>query len=323
VSAPAAVALFPAFRPGVSALHSARAGVAAAFCAALALVFVVLEHPLIVGAGVAAVVVAAWGAGAAPELARAARLAVAVALLVVVVNPLLSSEGTTVLVRGPSLLGHPFDVTLEAVAYGAVAGLRLLGLILACALFSATVDPDDLLRSLRRVSPRSALTAALAVRLVPVLARDASRRSDAARSRVRPASRSGGRRSRARRSRARSSGRSRWPRRSRCGATGLPHALQGRGHGRAGGPDGAAHAPALAPRRARGRERGGDRGRRGRRCGGRSGFLRGIPAARARLGDRGDCARGDDRVLGRCAVRRRWGAARGRRPGSRGRGGPR
>jgi len=189
VSAPGAVALFPAFRPGASALHSARAGVGAAFCAALALVFVVFEHPLIVGAGVAAVVVAAWGAGAAPELARAARLAVAVALLVVVVNPLLSSDGTTVLVRGPSLLGHPFDVTLEAVAYGAVAGLRLVGLILACALFSATVDPDDLLRSLRRVSPRSALTAALAVRLVPVLARDASRRSEAARSRVRPARR--------------------------------------------------------------------------------------------------------------------------------------
>ena len=39
---------------------------------------------------------------------------------------------------------------------------------------SAAVDPDELLRMFRRVSYRSALTATLATRLVPVLARDAT-----------------------------------------------------------------------------------------------------------------------------------------------------
>src|SRR5206468_6690548 len=61
---------------------------------------------------------------------------------------------------------------------------------LAFALFSAAVDPDEVLRLFRRVSYRSALTAALATRLVPVLARDAARMSDAARCRpaaLRPA----------------------------------------------------------------------------------------------------------------------------------------
>ena len=38
---------------------------------------------------------------------------------------------------------------------------------------SAAVDPDELLKALRRISYRSALTASLATRLVPVLARDA------------------------------------------------------------------------------------------------------------------------------------------------------
>jgi energy-coupling factor transport system permease protein len=92
-------------------------------------------------------------------------------------------------VRGYTVLGHRFDVTLEAIVYGGVAGLRLLGLILVCALFSAAVDPDEVLRSLRRVSYRFALTTVLATRLVPVLARDASRRSEAARCRARPAPR--------------------------------------------------------------------------------------------------------------------------------------
>jgi energy-coupling factor transport system permease protein len=71
------------------------------------------------------------------------------------------------------------DVTLEAVVYGAVAALRVLVVVLAFALCSATVDPDDMLRGLRRVAPRSALTASLATRMVPLLARDAERLGEA------------------------------------------------------------------------------------------------------------------------------------------------
>jgi energy-coupling factor transport system permease protein len=72
-------------------------------------------------------------------------------------------------------------VTLEAVAYGAILGLRALAVTGAAALLAAAVDPDDLLRALRRVSLRSGVTAALATRLVPVLARDARRLGDAQR----------------------------------------------------------------------------------------------------------------------------------------------
>jgi energy-coupling factor transport system permease protein len=65
----------------------------------------------------------------------------------------------------------------------------VLVLITAFGLFNAVVDPDELLRAVRRVSYRSALTASLATRLVPVLARDATRMSEAARCRARPAPR--------------------------------------------------------------------------------------------------------------------------------------
>ncbi len=88
--------------------------------------------------------------------------------------------------RGWEILGRRFDVTLEALAYGGAFGLRLFTLVMAFALFSAAVDPDELLKLMRRVSPRSALTVSLASRLVPVLARDASRLSDAARCRRTP-----------------------------------------------------------------------------------------------------------------------------------------
>ena len=59
--------------------------------------------------------------------------------------------------------------------------------MIACfALHSAAVDPDELLRAFRRLSFRSALTAALATRMVPVLARDARRFRDAQRCRPGP-----------------------------------------------------------------------------------------------------------------------------------------
>ena len=94
------------------------------------------------------------GARVGPELRRAARLAVPLALLVAAINPLVSREGLTLLAQGPAVpLYGTLDVTLEAVVFGAVAGLRVLVVVLAFALYSAAVDPDRVLRGLRRVAP--------------------------------------------------------------------------------------------------------------------------------------------------------------------------
>jgi energy-coupling factor transport system permease protein len=54
------------------------------------------------------------------------------------------------------------------------------------ALYTAAIDPDELLRLLRHVSFRSALTATLATRMVPLLIRDSRRLADAQRSRPGP-----------------------------------------------------------------------------------------------------------------------------------------
>ena len=183
------MSMIPTYRSRPSALHSARAGIGAALCGALALVALLHRHPLVLAGALAAVLVAAAGAGVGREVRRSLRLAVPLALLVTLVNPLVYAEGDTLLVRGGELLGRHFDITLEATAAGALAGLRVVVLIAAFGLLSAAVDPDELLRLFRRVSYRSALTATLATRLVPVLARDASRMGDAARCRPRPVGR--------------------------------------------------------------------------------------------------------------------------------------
>jgi energy-coupling factor transport system permease protein len=166
-------------------LHAARAAVAAAYACALVTAVLAFENPIALAAVGAAIVGAALLAGAGRLLARAALLGVPFALLIALINPLATDEGLTVWLR-LGVLG-PFgqvDITREGLTFGAILGLRALLVVLASsALLAATVDPDELLRGFRRISVRSALTAALAVRLVPVLGRDARRLADARRCR--------------------------------------------------------------------------------------------------------------------------------------------
>lgn len=168
-----------------SPLAAARPAVAAAFCLALAACAFILSQPLIVGALAAIVLGCAACAGVGREVWHTARWMIPLTVFVVVINAIVVRDGFTVIVRlgdvGP--LGQ-VDITLEALVYGAVFGLRLLVVAMAFALMTATVDPDAILRGLRRRSVRSALAATLATRFVPVLRRDAARLGEAQRCRA-------------------------------------------------------------------------------------------------------------------------------------------
>lgn len=172
------------YRRRDSALHAARASVGTAFSAALVVAALVSSHPLVLAAILAAAIGAGLAAGVGREMRAVARFAVPLGIFIAAVNPLVTRDGLTVIARLGDLppLGQ-LDVTLEATVAGGVLGLRAVALVMAFALYSAAVDPDELLRAARRFSPRSALTAAVALRMVPVLQRDAARMSDARRCR--------------------------------------------------------------------------------------------------------------------------------------------
>ncbi|MEA2423040.1 MAG: energy-coupling factor transport system permease protein [Thermoleophilaceae bacterium] len=179
--------LVPTYRRLPSTLHSARAGVASLYCVAFSFVAALFPHPLVLAAVACAVIAAGVYAGVGRELVtRSLRLALPFALLVVTINGLVSQRGATVVFRGGTILGHRFDVTAESLAWGGITALQICCVFLAFGLFAAVVDPDELLRLMRRVSYRSALTGSLATRLVPVVARDAARMGDAARCRPTP-----------------------------------------------------------------------------------------------------------------------------------------
>jgi energy-coupling factor transport system permease protein len=167
-----------------SPLHATRASVAALWAVSLLAAALVLYHPLALLALLLAVLGAGRGAGVGRALLRALRTTAIVAVPIVLVNVLVSREGLTVFARLGDL--GPFgqgDLTVEAVVYGAVIALKVTLLILVTTLASLAIDPDEMLRGFRRLSFRSALTATLATRMLPVLASDSQRLAEAQRTR--------------------------------------------------------------------------------------------------------------------------------------------
>ena len=116
----------------------------------------------------------------APDQYRA-RFDTSKGVFVIAVNGLVSQRGDTVLVHGLwlPLLGST-SISAEALAEGSVLAMRIVVVMMAFAVHCASVDPDRVLRLLRPVARRSALTATLIARLVPLAAADYLRLGDAA-----------------------------------------------------------------------------------------------------------------------------------------------
>lgn len=170
-----------AYAPGRSPLHRASPGAAIAYLGALALAGFVYSSPLVLAAAGLAAALAGYAAGASRAVRASLRLALPLMLLMIAVNALVSHRGETVLVRGWQLpvLGNT-DVTMESLAAGATIGLRVVVVVLVFAVYSACVDPDRILRALRPVARRSAMTAGLVTRMVPLAAADGVRLREAA-----------------------------------------------------------------------------------------------------------------------------------------------
>ncbi|HWJ43686.1 MAG TPA: hypothetical protein VNR67_09650, partial [Solirubrobacterales bacterium] len=165
-----------AYRPRRRPLQQASPAAAVAYLGAIVAVAFLYSNPVVLVAAGAAAVLAGALAGAGRAVRVALKMGLTLALLIVVVNALVVSRGETVLARLGEwpLFGH-VDVTFEAIVAGLSGGLRAAVAMVAAAVYSACVDPDRVLRALRPLAGRSALTATLVSRMVPVAAADAAR----------------------------------------------------------------------------------------------------------------------------------------------------
>ncbi len=104
------------------------------------------------------------------------KLGVLMILVIMAVNPLVIRAGSTIIWHGPAvpLLGR-LDISLEAIYFGAVSGLRLLVILSIFCFYNLMVNPDRALNLFSRAAGKSALMVALATRMFPVMVRDLKR----------------------------------------------------------------------------------------------------------------------------------------------------
>lgn len=138
------------------------------------------DHPLVLGAvalGAVALFMAAPGRPSRLFLLGGAISGITLALL----NPFVSAQGDLILWRGPEVAVIDLEITLEEVVAGIAIGVRLFAVAVIVGALLAHMDADRLQAQVARVAPRSALTCALAARLMPTLQRDARAIAETAR----------------------------------------------------------------------------------------------------------------------------------------------
>ncbi len=112
------------------------------------------------------------------------RIAGMMAVFVMIINPLLSREGQTILWHGPRVpVIGVLDISLEAALYGLNMALRLFLLIAVFAMYNLMMDPDRAMSSVSRIARKSAVVLALTVRLIPSMVSQARNVADIQRAR--------------------------------------------------------------------------------------------------------------------------------------------
>jgi len=163
-----------------TALSAARAGVGAIWCGVVMTLALTVDHPAFLTALLVIVLIAGSVCGCKNQIVLSARLAIPLALTVALLNGLISREGLTVVARlGEAPVIGRVDVTLEALIWGLVLGLRVVVVMAVAVLFGAVVDQDALMSIVRRRAGRFGLTTVVAARLMPLLATDGKRMAEA------------------------------------------------------------------------------------------------------------------------------------------------
>lgn len=170
-----------AYVPRRATLQSAGLGPAALYLGAYLVICFLSSDPVVLLAATFGASLAGYGCHARRAVLFSLRLGAFLAASMILINGLVTSRGETVLLRlGQWPIFGRIDVTAESLAAGALIGFRAMGTMVVIGVWSACIDPDRVLQAMHRTARRSALTATLISRLVPLAAGDQARLGEAA-----------------------------------------------------------------------------------------------------------------------------------------------
>ena len=137
------------------------------FTAVITLTMLIWQ-PVALGISLAAAAVCAGITGGRRALRTALALVLPASLLFLVINPLFSHRGATILFYLPD--GNPF--TLESVLYAAAASCIFASVMLWCMSLRYCISSDRVIYLFGRLSPRLALLVSVSLRFVPMYIRE-------------------------------------------------------------------------------------------------------------------------------------------------------
>ncbi|ATW27579.1 energy-coupling factor transporter transmembrane component T family protein [Candidatus Formimonas warabiya] len=165
-----------AYREKNNLIHKIHPFTALSFILTVFLLSLLFSHPVYLLALFCAVGLVIGAAGIVPQWKGYLKFTLSMMVILMMVNALFVHNGATVLLRGPRLpvLGQT-QITLEALAYGAGMGIRLLVIISVFCFYTYAVHPDKVLKLFSRWGRQSVLAITLATRLFPLITQDFKR----------------------------------------------------------------------------------------------------------------------------------------------------
>ncbi len=139
----------------------------------LFLVALLFSHPLYLTAILAVTILAIISARVLKFWKIYLKFSLFMTLMIVLINPLVSRAGSTVLWSGAQIpLLDGLIISLEAVYFGLAMGMRLLIVLSIFCLYNNTIHPDQTLYLFSKFTYKPALIISLGTRLIPRMKRD-------------------------------------------------------------------------------------------------------------------------------------------------------
>lgn len=168
-----------AYKPGDTMLHRLHPAAMLVYLAAVVTASLLVNNPLYLLAIMAGVLCCIFAAGGQKDWCGSLKYLLVMAALLLCINLLVNDLGRTVLWQGLNLplLGR-VKLTLEAVVFSLVMGLRLLIIYSVFAFISLVLNPDSVLPLFAGFLPRSTLLVALTTKSIPYLAQRLERAAE-------------------------------------------------------------------------------------------------------------------------------------------------
>ena len=126
----------------------------------------IISHPLYEAAFVIVISVSVAKLGGRAELKSIIRFWIITGVMILIINPLVSTQGKTVLYRTALPLVGRIRITAESLAFAGAMVLRLFSMVLVIKLFGLVIDRDDFFGYLSHYMNKLVLTMSMTVNMI-------------------------------------------------------------------------------------------------------------------------------------------------------------